>query len=136
MNIIIENISSIEKLLSNNFKDNSILEDYKINPFAKILIAKVESEIVGFLYYSDIYDRLEINQFEVYEKYRKNGIGEKIISQLINNTQYNISLEVNCENVPAINLYKKVGFIEVAIRKGYYNGVDGILMEYQRNKVK
>lgn len=136
MNIIIENISSIEKLLSNNFKDNSILEDYKINPFAKILIAKVESEIVGFLYYSDIYDRLEINRFEVYEKYRKNGIGEKIISQLINNTQYNISLEVNCENVPAINLYKKVGFIEVAIRKGYYNGVDGILMEYQRNKVK
>lgn len=136
MNIIIENISSIEKLLSNNFKDNSILEDYKINPFAKILIAKVENEIVGFLYYSDIYDRLEINQFEVYEKYRKNGIGEKIISQLINNTQYNISLEVNCENEPAINLYKKVGFIEVAIRKGYYNGVDGILMEYQRNKVK
>jgi ribosome modulation factor len=26
-------------------------------------------------------------------------------------------------------LYKKFGFLEVAKRRGYYNGVDGILME-------
>jgi len=41
----------------------------------------------------------------------------------------NITLEVNKENTIAINLYKSYGFIEVGIRKGYYNGVDGILME-------
>ena len=38
-------------------------------------------------------------------------------------------LEVNKENTYAIKLYKKVGFKEVAIRKNYYDGVDGILME-------
>ena len=41
----------------------------------------------------------------------------------------NITLEVNKENTYAIKLYKKVGFKEVAIRKNYYDGVDGILME-------
>ena len=33
------------------------------------------------------------------------------------------------DNVKAINLYKKYGFKQVAIRKKYYNGIDGILME-------
>ena len=40
-----------------------------------------------------------------------------------------ITLEVSKENKAAIELYKKFNFNEVAIRKGYYNGVDGILME-------
>ena len=44
-----------------------------------------------------------------------------------------ITLEVNKENIPAIKLYRKLGFKDVAIRKGYYNGVDGILMERTSN---
>ena len=41
----------------------------------------------------------------------------------------NITLEVKIDNNAAINLYKKYNFVEKAIRKGYYNGIDGILME-------
>ena len=44
-----------------------------------------------------------------------------------------ITLEVNINNTIALNLYKKFNFKEVAIRKGYYNGIDAILME--RNKI-
>ena len=32
-------------------------------------------------------------------------------------------------NDSAIHLYEKYGFEKKAIRKGYYNGIDGILME-------
>ena len=39
-----------------------------------------------------------------------------------------ISLEVRENNYPAIRLYKKFNFSERAIRKGYYQGIDGILM--------
>ena len=39
------------------------------------------------------------------------------------------TLEVKINNYIAINLYQKYGYKKVAIRKGYYNGVDGILME-------
>ena len=46
----------------------------------------------------------------------------------------NISLEVNVNNIPAIKLYKKNGFIEKAIRKGYYQGIDGILMERKKGQ--
>ena len=44
----------------------------------------------------------------------------------------NITLEVKKDNIPAISLYKSVGFVEKAIRKGYYQGIDGILMEKEK----
>ena len=44
-----------------------------------------------------------------------------------------ITLEVKKDNIPAINLYKKFGFQEKAIRQGYYQGVDGILMEREKD---
>ena len=40
----------------------------------------------------------------------------------------NITLEVSTRNNIAINLYKTYGFTKVAIRKNYYNGIDGLLM--------
>ena len=43
----------------------------------------------------------------------------------------NITLEVRVSNNIAINLYKKFGFREVALRKFYYGDEDGILMEKQ-----
>ena len=33
------------------------------------------------------------------------------------------------DNKEAIGLYKKFDFVEISIRKGYYKGIDGILME-------
>ena len=52
--------------------------------------------------------------------------------KLIDDTNKSITLEVNKNNIPALNLYKKFDFNEVAIRKNYYNGVDGILMERKK----
>ena len=51
----------------------------------------------------------------------------------INLVDKDISLEVRENNDPAIKLYKKYGFEEVAVRKGYYNGIDGLLMERKKD---
>ena len=40
-----------------------------------------------------------------------------------------ITLEVREDNISAIKVYEKLGFKRKAIRKNYYDGVDGILME-------
>ena len=40
----------------------------------------------------------------------------------------NLTLEVRKSNEVAISFYKKNGFNEVAVRKNYYKGEDGILM--------
>ena len=44
-----------------------------------------------------------------------------------------ITLEVRIDNYPAIKVYKDNGFEQTAIRKGYYKGIDGLLMERKKD---
>lgn len=105
------------------------------NPFARKLVYYEGDCLVGYLDYSLIYDRIEIDNFLVNEDSRGLGIGKKLLSYLvvvgINNHVVNITLEVRKSNEIARNLYKKFGFREVALRKYYYGDEDGILMEKQ-----
>jgi len=105
------------------------------NPFSRRIEYQENDKLIGYLEYSIIYDRMEIDNFFVEEAYRKQGIGTKLmahlVSEAINLRVINITLEVRMSNEPAINLYKKFGFREVALRKYYYGDEDGILMEKQ-----
>ena len=124
-----DNINEIE----NSFIDIEEIEnEFNSNPFAKILIYKENNIVIGYLYYSDIYDRAEINQFEVEVSHRKCGKGKNLLNKMLELVDKSITLEVRKDNLPAINLYKSVGFVEKAIRKGYYQGIDGILMEKEK----
>ena len=106
-----------------------------VNSFQR-RIEYYENDIsLGFLEYSLIYDRIEIDNFFVEESSRRRGIGTKLLAYLISISielhAINITLEVRVSNTKAINLYKKFGFHEVALRKYYYGDEDGILMEKQ-----
>lgn len=105
------------------------------NPFSRKIEYVVDGNSVGYLEYSLIYDRMEIDNFLVSDNYRNQGIGTKLMAHLVSLAisyhVVNITLEVRMSNAVAINLYKKFGFREVAIRKYYYGDEDGILMEKQ-----
>lgn len=101
-------------------------QDLKLNIYSNILIYK-EDKILGFLIYDLIYDRCEIEYIGVLEEYRNKHIASKLMEYLIDKYN-NISLEVNVNNIKAINLYKKYGFKEVATRKNYYKNEDALLM--------
>ena len=45
-----------------------------------------------------------------------------------------ILLEVNAKNERAKNLYINRGFKTYRIRKGYYNGIDALCMEWRKQK--
>ena len=121
--------------LDNSFISKEYFEkELSNNPFGKVLILKEDNEIVGYIYYSDIYERAEINQFEINSIHRNCGKGDLLLKELINKLQKDITLEVKEDNYSAIKVYEKNGFIKKAIRKGYYNGIDGILMERKYDK--
>ncbi len=105
------------------------------NPYLKRIEFYQNDTVLGYLEYSLIYDRMEIDNFFVEESYRRCGIGKKLMSYLvaiaIDNHILNITLEVRITNEIARNLYKNFGFREVALRKFYYGNEDGILMEKQ-----
>lgn len=110
-------------------KKITIQDDLKNNPFGHYLLEIDNNKIIGYLYYSDIYERAEINQIEVEVSHRNCGKASNLLKNMIDTVEKSITLEVKIDNIPAINLYKKFGFEEKAIRKGYYQGIDGILME-------
>ena len=112
-----------------------IIELESPNPYERKLEFIEKNKVIGYLIYSLIYDRIEIDNLYVEETRRKEGIGKKLMSYLvavaINNHVINITLEVRLSNEIARNLYKQFGFREVALRKFYYGDEDGILMEKQ-----
>lgn len=106
-----------------------------VNPYQKSIEFYNDDGVIGYLTYSLIYDRIEIDNFFVKDTERNKGIGQKLMSYLIciaiNNHVINITLEVRKSNEIAKNIYKKFGFKEVALRRLYYGNEDGILMEKQ-----
>lgn len=102
------------------------------DPYEKIKFYQVDKDVMGFISYSVIYERAELNYIGVEEKYRRKGIAQTLFNsvydELKNNMVENFSLEVNVNNNAAINFYLKNGFEIKSIRKNYYGDADGYLM--------
>jgi len=121
--------------LDNTFLSTEIVEkEKKNNPYAKFLVLIENEEVIGYIYYSDIYERAEINQFEIKKEKRNLGNGDLLLKKMLEIVDKDITLEVRENNIPAIKVYEKNGFEKKAIRKGYYRGIDGILMERKRKQ--
>ena len=105
------------------------------NPYARMIEYCENGQVLGYLKFLSIYDKIEIENIEVLEQYRGLGIGKKLMAHLISiaisDCAVNITLEVRVSNDIARNLYKNFGFREVALRKFYYGDEDAILMEKQ-----
>lgn len=104
----------------------------EIDCFQKFLIYEKDNKNIGFVDFSFIYDRIEINYIYVDSSYRKQQIGSKLLEEIIlfanKNNCINITLEVNENNKVAIKFYEKNKFIKSAVRHNYYGNENGILM--------
>ncbi len=132
----LDNEKELIKELESSFNIvlKNINNDLSNNPFSHYLLFIDNKRILGFINYYLMYDRIEIANFNVLEEYQNRHIGSKLLDFLINRYRGiidNITLEVRIDNIKAIHLYQKMGFVKKAIRKGYYNGIDGLLMELE-----
>lgn len=126
-------IKTIDDINSINDISNNIFNfDVKTTIYSKIIVYEIDNKIVGFLVYDLIYERCEIEYIAVKKEYRNRKIGSKLLEYVINdcilNNIVNITLEVNVNNISAINLYKKFSFKIEAIREKYFNNDDAYLM--------
>jgi [ribosomal protein S18]-alanine N-acetyltransferase len=104
------------------------------NQFSHYLIAEENGEIIGFCGMWLVIDAAQITNVAVVEEARGRGIGEALMREAIRVAQEAsmdvMSLEVRVTNVVAQNLYRKLGFQDGGIRKGYYtdNLEDALVM--------
>ena len=93
------------------------------------------NKLVGFVHVLKTFECLEIINIVVDLEYRRKGIAISLINYVIDfydDLEY-ILLEVNENNESAINLYKKLGFNVINIRKKYYGNDDALIMRKEVN---
>lgn len=82
----------------------------------------------GFVLVKRVADEAEIISIAVKPSARKKGIARQLmdaaVRQLDSERIKKLFLEVDAENNPAIKLYTKMGFVQIASRDGYYQRND------------
>ncbi|MBQ3021037.1 MAG: GNAT family N-acetyltransferase [Bacilli bacterium] len=121
-------IIELGTLINQNFsKVNNIEELIKEN---NIIGYYDEDYLVGFIIFNKLYEVIDLLYIVVDPIYRRKNIGSILLEYLINNFIFEkIILEVRCDNVNAIKLYKKYNFKIINIRKKYYENKDAYVME-------
>jgi ribosomal protein S18 acetylase RimI-like enzyme len=101
----------------NIFYDNVSFKKYLKSLPANLdvsCVIKKDNEPVGLVIVSTFGNQAWISSFGIIHKYRKLGLGEKLLNKTINSIKSldinNIGLEVLDYNQPANKLYKKFGF--------------------------
>ena len=89
-------------------------------------VYKIQNEVVAFclMEYNNIKDIVEVDLLCVKKEYRGYHLGKSILSFSINFCRglnlKNFSLHVSTTNMPALNLYKKLGFVICGYNQKYY----------------
>jgi ribosomal-protein-alanine N-acetyltransferase len=97
-------------------------------------IPALNEYIVGIAGFWVMVDEAHITTLAVRDAYRRQGIGEQLLIEIIERAaQLNanvVTLEARISNKQAQALYQKYGFQKVGVRRAYYtdNGEDAILM--------
>ncbi len=95
------------------------------------LIYEEDNKPVGYALGTEVCGEAELYRIAVLSSHRRKGLGELIINSFLEKCcerkAEKVFLEVRSKNIPAISLYKKSGFEEISVRKGYYGDDDAII---------
>lgn len=126
-------IYDIEKRQEDAWTYKILEDDFAGNNFSLYLVIEDQGQVIGFLVLMDIAGEIHINNIAVREDYRRQGLGEKLLTYGMNSYNkedlFGYTLEVREDNVQAIGLYEKLGFVKVGMRKNYYkNNKNALIM--------
>ena len=97
----------------------------------RLWIYEIDNDVVGFIIDMRHEDEISLLNIVIHSCFQGMGHGLKMLKKYIKSLpdKYSIYLEVNKNNIKAFNLYSKLNFEKVSIRKSYYSdGSDAINM--------
>lgn len=131
----LSDLGEISDCLITDFDDfwtANILKSELENKSSIYIVAKLNSEIVGFAGIWDGIDQMHITNIVVKKSFRRKGIANLLLNELISITKdlnkSELTLEVNELNIPAQKLYLKNGFKNLGLRKNYYNNSENAII--------
>lgn len=101
--------------------------------YSHYFVCEIDGEIAGYAGIWCIYETAELIRIATAPEFQHRGIANMLMQEILSCAKScgceRMMLEVRKSNTPAQALYKKFGFDEISVRKGYYNGEDAIIME-------
>jgi len=94
----------------------------------------VQAQLLGFVCLWAIVEEAHITLLAVHPRYRRQGMGQALLWAALQSAHdrglERATLEVEADNLPAQQLYKKFGFREIGRRRNYYpkTGGDAIIL--------
>ena len=98
------------------------------------LVAMEGPDVVGYLMAAEQAGVWHVLNVSVRRPQRGRGVGEALLRALLERAEpqapSGFTLEVRVSNDPAIRLYRRMGFLDHGVRRGYYsdNGEDALVM--------
>jgi [ribosomal protein S18]-alanine N-acetyltransferase len=134
----ITQMALLDKLcFSAPWSEDTFNKELNENDLALYILAEMKDtgQIIGYAGVWLIHDEGHITNVAVHPEYRRKHIGFAVINALMTESRNlaeinTFTLEARKSNTAAIELYKKFGFVDVGIRKGYYqdNKEDAVIM--------
>jgi|LFRM01.1.fsa_nt_gb ribosomal-protein-alanine N-acetyltransferase len=104
------------------------------NNFAHYFVGLIEDKVVGYIGIWIVLDEAHITTIAVAPEFRGNHIAERFIEFGVEYSKVwgaeKMLLEVRVSNKAAQKVYKRMGFVEIGVRKQYYSDTleDAIVM--------
>jgi len=98
------------------------------------LVAMLDGKVVGYMATWFLRDEVHLLNIGVAEVHQRKGYGRRLVEYLIHQARVGaralITLEVRAGNQAARKLYESLGFLQVAVRRNYYEetGEDAVVM--------
>ncbi|MBR4429853.1 MAG: ribosomal protein S18-alanine N-acetyltransferase [Clostridiales bacterium] len=113
--------------------ESKAIESLIVDKNKKCYVADLHGEVVGYVGAEIVLDECNIGNIVTHKDYRGRGFANEILTILLNILKRNgiakVFLEVEHDNVPALALYEKHGFVRYGQRRDYYGpGKDAVLM--------
>lgn len=93
--------------------------------FPFVMVHKFQKKIIGYVIFWCIKDRAQINNIAVHPEFRRMGVAETVMRQVLDQIKKTgaglVTLEVRPSNAAARALYYKLDFEVLGIRENYYH---------------
>ena len=109
-------------------------EDFIARRLERILVAERDGFFLGYAAVDAVLDEGSLDSIAVTPEHRRQGAADALLDAArqwaLARSLRLVNLEVRAGNAPAVALYKKHGFVQVGLRKNYYEKPreDAILM--------
>ena len=135
-------IAALESEIFSDAWSEELLSDTFKYDYYRLISRRESGRLSGYIIYSILGGEAELQRIAVAPDHRRCGIASKLMDEMVTSLKSekveSVFLEVRSGNTPAISLYEKYGYKNIAVRKNYYTDPteDAVMMKLEIGEIE